>query len=301
MGFWDYKEATMTKHDPTYLLKAANPYKADDPISQQPELAKDAMFEEITMNETPATTKIRNKNTRGKFLLATGAAALALVAGLSVMNLKATKPIEAPPATQPNDDNNDNNNSNKALEFVSDGASLKADEIVIDVNGKKFSPGNAGRTLQVGGDPGNSEYSTLELSWKEHGVDMRLYFYTKSDGKDYWIAEIRTYDGLEIPLSPANSGPDRLDDQLSVDGTSAGEYFKAPLGQSFKGDFTGNLKYEPNGKTIGTLTIKGLEIPFKRPGSDRGVSTTFELEPKATSNRATTADLSAALADTENP
>jgi hypothetical protein len=76
--------------------------------------------------------------------------------------------------------------------------------------------------LVVDGDPGMpNEYTSLELTWHDDGIEQRVYLNFASDGIDWWVNEIRTYDG-QIPgdwITPAQ-----------------GEYFKSPLGTAFAGD-----------------------------------------------------------------
>ena len=45
-------------------------------------------------------------------------------------------------------------------------------------------------------DPGDATYRTLEVTWQEHGVEMRLSLYFGGDGGQAWIDEVRIYDGL---------------------------------------------------------------------------------------------------------
>ncbi len=95
---------------------------------------------------------------------------------------------------------------------------FKADDFLIEANGKKFTAHDT--PVTVGIDPGSAAYWTLEVTWQEHGVEMRMNIYFASDGRDWWGTEIRTYDG-------------RIEgDWIEYHGT----YFKTPLGQPFVGD-----------------------------------------------------------------
>ena len=97
--------------------------------------------------------------------------------------------------------------------------SLTADAVAIDAAGKRFV---TAPPIQVHGDPGvPGEYTTLELTWTEHDVEMRLFVYFRSDGREWWSDEIRTYDGR----SPGEWI------------TYTGEFFRRPLGSPFQGDF----------------------------------------------------------------
>jgi hypothetical protein len=95
---------------------------------------------------------------------------------------------------------------------------LMAREFSIDVRGKTFRA--ATPAIDVSSDPGNATYRTLEATWKENGVEMRLSLYFKGDAIASWVDEIRIYDG-------------------EVDGkwlTARGTFFKTPLGAQWTGD-----------------------------------------------------------------
>lgn len=72
----------------------------------------------------------------------------------------------------------------------------------------------------VHGDPGNGLYWTLEAGWFENGTPMRLYMYFASDGTDWWVTAIRTYDGT-----------DRGEWVIYE-----GDFFRSPLGKPFAGN-----------------------------------------------------------------
>ena len=95
---------------------------------------------------------------------------------------------------------------------------FNADDFLIEANGKKFTARNT--PIAVDSDPGSADYWTLEVTWQEHGVEMRIFIYFASDGRDWWATEIRTYDG-------------QTDGEwIEYHGT----YFKSPLGRPFVGD-----------------------------------------------------------------
>lgn len=67
-------------------------------------------------------------------------------------------------------------------------AQLRADDFWIDIDGTRFTaPGN----VAVHSDPAG----TLEMTWREHGREMRLNFYFQSDGTGWEVSELRSYDG----------------------------------------------------------------------------------------------------------
>jgi hypothetical protein len=127
---------------------------------------------------------------------------------------------------------------------------FKADDFVITASGKQFSA--QGAQVDVHSDAGNPDYWTQEMTWQEHGVEMRLYIYFASDGRDWWASEIRTYNG-------------RADgDWIEYHGT----YFKTPLGEPFTGalDLT-----DP--ATGSSLHVKGLRLQVHPKKLDCSVGT----------------------------
>lgn len=126
--------------------------------------------------------------------------------------------------------------------FETQQVSLRAQAIKIEVGGKQFATTTP---MDVNGDPGTPEYTTLELTWWEHGVEMRMNIYFKSDGGQWWSEEIRTYNGKK-------------------QGDWAyyrGDFFRSPLGQPFVGDLdvtaaTGG----PDDGASGRLRIPGLRL-----------------------------------------
>jgi hypothetical protein len=80
----------------------------------------------------------------------------------------------------------------EGFSFRTSRVTFDAASFTIDVGGQQYSPtGN----VEVHGDPGDAQYATLELSWNQHGVEMRANIYFASDGADWWVSEMRTYNG----------------------------------------------------------------------------------------------------------
>lgn len=69
--------------------------------------------------------------------------------------------------------------------------SMSADDFYISIDGKKFVPQKA----TIHSDPGDHQYTTLEVTWFQNGIEMRLYLYLKADSKKYWVSEARIYNG----------------------------------------------------------------------------------------------------------
>lgn len=103
------------------------------------------------------------------------------------------------------------------IEWRTDRVLLQAENFYIVANDQKFL-GNTGNVI-LHSDPGGYGYTTLEAGWQEYGVEMRLYMYFYGNEKEWWVEEIRTYNGL-------NPG-----DWI----TYKGPYFKSPRGSTFNG------------------------------------------------------------------
>lgn len=74
-----------------------------------------------------------------------------------------------------------------------DGIRFRGSGLVIAAGGQSFTLDPA--TAQVHSDPGNATYRTLEWTWQQHGVEMRLNLYFASDGATWWVSELRVRDG----------------------------------------------------------------------------------------------------------
>lgn len=122
--------------------------------------------------------------------------------------------------------------------------SLAADSLIIDVGDQTFSGAGA---IEAHSDPGMvNEYTTLELTWFEHGVEMRLNIYFTSDGSEWWSNEIRTYDG-------AKQG-----EWIRY----GGEFFRSSIGTPFVGDL--DIRAEDHG-VPGRLRLPSLHLEaFRR-------------------------------------
>lgn len=141
--------------------------------------------------------------------------------------------------------------------------SLAADDFTLEVNDLTFGDDVF---ADLHSDPGDDEYWTLEASWREHDVGQRLYMYFGADGTDWWVDEIRTYDGHEEGEWVFAYGP----------------FFQTPLGQAFEGDIEVDLLGEgrpgaPNDVVPAVLSIKGMHLAVA-PGSARDVARTSEDE-----------------------
>ena len=145
--------------------------------------------------------------------------------------------------------------------FVADTrrVAMSASAVTIEAGGVVFTPVEP---VTIHSDPGTwNEYTTLELEWPQHGVDMRLYIYFSSDGTDWWSNEIRTYDGS------------REGEWI----TYTGEFFRSALGAPFSGNL--NVAASDHGVDA-KLQITDLVLEaFRRPDACQTKASPFALEP----------------------
>ena len=123
---------------------------------------------------------------------------------------------------------------------------FSADEFWIDANGLRFTA--EAPLVAVVSDPGNETYRTLEATWHEHGVEMRLNLYFDGDGSSSWVREIRVYDGSA--------------DAKWV--TWEGTWFKTPNGGVSVGNLdlaTAGVSLHVAGVTLGSTPFDGVIEP----------------------------------------
>ena len=142
-----------------------------------------------------------------------------------------------------------------AIDWQTEVVHLRADSMALEANDLVFS--TVGAPLGYGSDPGGPDYWTLEVDWTEHGVDQRLNIYFGSDGTDWWVDEVRTYDGYP-----------------------EGEWIyyqapmpRAPLGEPVLGDVRlegmGTGRPQSDLKVPGVLTISGMTLAVSPRSLDR--------------------------------
>lgn len=105
----------------------------------------------------------------------------------------------------------------RALSWQTSVVSLEADGLFIEAGGRVFSPPP---NASVTSDEGNQTYRTMEFSWREQSVEMRLNLYFAADATHWWVSEIRTYDGRPRGEWVTYRGP----------------FFRTERGASFEGD-----------------------------------------------------------------
>ena len=156
-------------------------------------------------------------------------------------------------------------------------AYLKAEDFSIIVDGKKFVDSTP--DLKVISDPGDSDYTTLEATWSENDVKMRMsiYFYAEdipsaSEGRQWGVSQIRTFDGTasggwvfydhKTPL--AKVGQEWSTDELNLFSTS-----------SSKPDISGEIHFR-------NMQIQAF-MPQSTPPPNPTPSSTPPPNPTATS------------------
>ncbi len=95
---------------------------------------------------------------------------------------------------------------------------LDAASITVTVNGRVFRP--IGDDVKLNSDPGTASYTTLEVTWFEDGVEMRINLYFAADATHWWVTEMRTYDGR----TPG--------EWITQEGVA----YRTPRGQPYEGD-----------------------------------------------------------------
>jgi hypothetical protein len=143
--------------------------------------------------------------------------------------------------------------SDGAVTWDSGAASFEADSYQIHV-GDTVLTGSG--PAEIHSDPGDPTYRTLEIVWHEQGVEQRMNLYFAADAEDWWVTEVRTYDGAvdgEWINYWAVGQPPR-------------EMFRTPRGESFEGD----VLLVGFGRVPAVLEIVGLRLTAFAPGTGPG-------------------------------
>ncbi|MFL5719854.1 MAG: anti-sigma factor family protein, partial [Chloroflexota bacterium] len=144
----------------------------------------------VRANVAIAAEHGRGSNPIGRWVgIAVFAALLlgALGAGVLGVGGRAGVPPVAGPSNGPAE------KAGNQIEWKTKLVALTAREFSIDVGGKTFRA--ATPNVAVNSDPGTATYRTLEATWMENGVEMRLNMYFTGDASASWANEIRIYDG----------------------------------------------------------------------------------------------------------
>lgn len=137
--------------------------------------------------------------------------------------------------------------ANFQIAWKTEVVSLTAREFSIEAGGRTFRAANV--KVDLNSDPGDATYRTLEATWQEHGVEMRLNLYFGGDAIASWVDEIRIYNG-------ATRG-----EWLYARGT----FFKTPLGAGWTGDQDITMTDDDGvGGTPAQVHFAGLTLTTRR-------------------------------------
>lgn len=131
-----------------------------------------------------------------------------------------------------------------AIDWSNEHVLFTADSFAIEAGGQRFTVADG--DLDIDGDPGDDDYQTLELTWAEHGVEMRWYVYFRSDGQQWWSDEFRTYDGAA--------------DAEWVE--FYGDWFRSPAGQAWHGDLDVSATSDDTGNSARLIATGVTLQPF---------------------------------------
>ena len=159
---------------------------------------------------------------------------LAAVAALMIVGLVAV-------TRRGGDDNPASGSGGAPFAWTTSRVAFSANTFTIDVGGQQFTP--TGVKVDVNTDPGDATYATLELSWQQHQVPMNVNVYFAADATNWWVSEMRTYNGKSA------TDADWV--------TFAGDRFRTPAGGTYTGDV--DLTATEGGVTSHVL-IGGLSL-----------------------------------------
>lgn len=149
------------------------------------------------MRPVQAFQNFWQKISKGQRLVLTLMASFLILGPVSViLTPKDVQIAELYPATPPVTPPNLN-----PISWETPQVTMKADDFYILVDGKRYHSNVSG--LRVISDPGNPDYTTLEGTWHENGVEMRMFWYfyaenyqtTTGTARQWGVSEIRTYNG----------------------------------------------------------------------------------------------------------
>lgn len=164
-----------------------------------------------------------------RWLLPAAAVVLVAVGGVALAQRATPASPAAVPATELGD-------PGAPFSFQTPRVRMTADRIEVIAGDQVIVPTD----VVVQGDPGNSQFTTLELGWGDAAaVWQKIHLYFVSDGVSWWASEIRTTDATgEWVFSPEGE-----------------RWFTSPLGTAWTGDLDlPNLR-------ITNLTIEAFLLP----------------------------------------
>lgn len=85
---------------------------------------------------------------------------------------------------------------NNPINWRTETVSLEAGDFYLIIDGQRYDF-NDGTNISIRSDPGDSAYTTLEVSWEENDREMRVFMYFHADQTLWRMSEIRTYNGQD--------------------------------------------------------------------------------------------------------
>lgn len=140
--------------------------------------------------------------------------------------------------------------SEPAIVWDSGSVRLEADDFEIRVGDKVF---HGVGPMAVESDPGGQDYRTLELVWQEQGVEQRMNLYFEADEDEWWISEIRTYDGFE--------------QGEWINYIVVGQMWDDMMRTPKRGTYEGDVQFVGWGRVPGEVLIRGLRLTPFAPGT----------------------------------
>lgn len=127
-----------------------------------------------------------------------------------------------------------------SVNWRTDTVFLESSDFSMKVDGVTYQDRND--TLSIRSNSGNLTYTTLEAVWYENNREMRMDIHFAADADEWWVYQIRTYDGQ----SPG--------DWIYY----IGEFFRTPFDSVYTGDVI--LSTAKNSPHKGMIRFQGLEL-----------------------------------------
>jgi hypothetical protein len=132
---------------------------------------------------------------------------------------------------------------NSPVNWTTSRVSLEADDLWLEIDGVTFRANVAPSNVRLHSDPGTPTYCTLEVTWFEHDVEMRVYLYFTAGQGAWWSDEVRTYNGK------------RSNNWVYY----RGDFFRSPLGGSYTASAL-TLRSTNATRDVGFLSFKNLRL-----------------------------------------
>ena len=145
--------------------------------------------EVIARHPSPASSDEAAPTLLRRRRLLAAAAAVLVIAGLAIGGTRLTADPEPVSTAEPAP--TEDPAAGTGVEFVTPQVTFSADDLWVETGGKQYRPT---AEVMVSGSPGYwGAYTTLELTWFDHGDEMRVSLSLVSDGTDWWVYQANTY------------------------------------------------------------------------------------------------------------